>query len=148
MTVGVDDLDPASAGFDVERRLRHARAAREEKLPQSADARRSERDRDEPFVAVGRQSIAHDQPLPVVHGEYRNVRSRGRRDFGVAEQPGVETARLGKVARLQRDVRDADDRRTALPRRHHRCGDDRYRQRTAERVTADALDPAPLTVRP
>jgi hypothetical protein len=127
MTVGVDDLDLASASFDVEGRRRHARAARDEKLPQSADAWRGERDREEPFVAIGRQSIAHDQPLPVVHREHGDVRSRGGRDFGVAEQPGVKTARLGEIARLQADVRDPDDRRAALPRRHHRCGHDRRR---------------------
>ena len=39
------------------------------------------------------------------------------------------TARLGEIARLQRDVRDPDDRRTALPRRHNRCGDDHDRYR-------------------
>ena len=126
MTVRVDDLDLASTGFGVGRRLRHARAAREEKLPKSADTRRSERDGEEPFVAIGRQTIAHDQPLPVVHREHGDVRLRGERDFGIAEQAGVETTRLDEIARLQRDVRDPDDRRTALPRSHNRCGDDHY----------------------
>lgn len=53
----------------------------------------------------------NDQPLAVADGEHGDVGPSRRRDLGVPEQIAVESPRLREIARLQRDVRDADDGR-------------------------------------
>ena len=50
------------------------------------------------------------------------MRSRGERDFGIAEQPGIETARLGEIARLQRDVVSSSQRAFRLAEQQLRAG--------------------------
>ena len=128
MTIRIRDLDPLSARIGVGDRIRDALAASLEKAPHRFRARRLERQREQPLVAIRGQAVVNDEALAVVDGEDCDVCASLGRNLRIPEEIAIEPARLDEIARLQRHVGDADDLRTLrLGGRHLRNSDrDRY----------------------